>query len=59
MKAYRSRYAELEALGARIIAVSSDDRETQERRPKPTAYWLGNVARNDALPIDMTTCSVT
>jgi beta-glucosidase len=30
-----------------IIAV---DRETQERTPKPSAYWLGNVARNNALP---------
>jgi beta-glucosidase len=39
-----------------IIAV---DRATQERRPKPSAHWLGNVARNNALPIDMTTYSVT
>jgi beta-glucosidase len=27
-----------------IIAV---DRETQQRTPKPSAYWLGNVARNN------------
>jgi beta-glucosidase len=27
-----------------IIAV---DRETQERRPKPSAYWLGEVARSN------------
>ena len=34
-----------------IIAV---DRKTQERTPKPSAYWLGNVARNNALPTDWT-----
>jgi beta-glucosidase len=28
-----------------IIAV---DRETQERTPKPSAYWLGNVARTNS-----------
>ena len=31
MKAYRSRYAELEALGAQIIAVSADSDDTQKR----------------------------
>ncbi|HVV66318.1 MAG TPA: family 1 glycosylhydrolase [Rhizomicrobium sp.] len=30
-----------------LIAV---DRQTQLRRPKPSAYWLGGVARNNALP---------
>jgi beta-glucosidase len=29
-----------------IIAV---DRETQQRTPKPSAYWLGNVARANRL----------
>ena len=32
-----------------IIAV---DRRTQERTPKPSAFWLGKVARNNALPTE-------
>jgi beta-glucosidase len=31
-----------------IIAV---DRQTQERTPKPSAYWLGNVAQNNHLEL--------
>jgi beta-glucosidase len=29
-----------------LVAV---DRETQARRPKPSAYWLGSIAKNNAL----------
>ena len=29
-----------------LVAV---DRDTQARKPKPSAYWLGKVARNNAL----------
>jgi beta-glucosidase len=32
-----------------IIAV---DRETQQRTPKPSAHWLGNVAHQNILPIE-------
>jgi beta-glucosidase len=32
-----------------LIAV---DRETMERKPKPSAYWLGEIARNNQLPVD-------
>ena len=32
-----------------LIAV---DRETMERKPKPSAYWLGAFARNNRLPVD-------
>jgi beta-glucosidase len=32
-----------------IIAV---DRRTQERTPKPSAFWLGEVAQNNALPTE-------
>jgi beta-glucosidase len=31
-----------------LVAV---DRETQERTPKPSARWLGEIARANALPV--------
>jgi peroxiredoxin len=31
LTAYRSRYAEIEKLGARVVAISTDDLETQRR----------------------------
>ena len=27
------------------------DHDTQKRIPKPSAYWLGNVARSNKLPL--------
>jgi beta-glucosidase len=30
-----------------LVAV---DRETQARRPKPSAYWLGEIAKSNRLP---------
>jgi peroxiredoxin len=44
MKAYRSRYADLEALDAQVIAVSSDSLETQKRFKAETGAQFSFVA---------------
>ncbi len=52
MKAYRSRYAELEAVDAQVIAVSSDSLETQKKFKSKIGAEFFFVADSDGTLIE-------